>query len=123
MKIAIIAPPESEWQSLADMLRACAGSGGEVGVIRYGLDDPLYTPPDSDTSAVFAFVDNMKSLTAARKIALWDTDMPLVFVCKDPGYALEGIRLNVRDYLLQPLRASDVNEAVNRVLAKRRRPA
>lgn len=64
-------------------------------------------------SAVFACVDDMRSLEGARKLK--QLNIPTVLVSGSPDYAMEGIRLNVCHYIIRPTSKQDVVTALSRL--------
>ncbi len=114
MEIAILGYRRERRDEVEAQLRACLGRASLILLRQYGMDEPLYNLMPKETAAVFLIVDDAKALTAAKKAAEWGGDLPLVMVSNHPQYALEGIRLKVRHYILFPLEQADVREALRR---------
>ena len=112
MKIFIVSTPGANWKTLMNLLKSNLDE--KVRVIHCEPHRPLHGPFPANTLAVFILVDEMETLVAARKSAWWDSTIPLAFVCKNPDYALEAIRLGAAHYLVEPLTSDDVNEALQR---------
>jgi len=85
------------------------GSGGEA----------LQQLEQHDFDAVFLDIamPGLSGLDVARVLARFTTAPPVVFVTAHEEHALEAFELNAVDYLLKPVRADRVQEAVRRICA------
>ncbi|HHV12892.1 MAG TPA: hypothetical protein GXX75_21690 [Clostridiales bacterium] len=115
MEIAILGYQRKRRDDVEGNLRACLGEDSPVLLRQYGMEEPLYNPAPEQIAVVFIIVDDARALTAAKKAAEWGKDLPLVMVSNHPQYAMEGIRLKVRHYILFPLEQEDIREALQRV--------
>ena len=70
---------------------------------------------DDPFSMVFVGVDNMLGVETARNIRSLDKHCPMFLVSKVGDYGIEGFRLNALDYLVKPVTAERVKEAVTRI--------
>jgi hypothetical protein len=64
---------------------------------------------------VFVIVDSAVALHTLSSVVGWGGDRPVVIVSDHPQYAIEGVRLQVKHYLLFPLTEKDMREALPRL--------
>lgn len=114
MEIAILGYRRDRRDEVEKHLCACLGPNPRLLPRQYGMEEPACNPAPPDTAAAFVIVDDARALSTARQVARWGSDFPVVFVSTHPQYALEGIRLMVRHYLLFPLEDEDIREALRR---------
>lgn len=114
MQIAILGYQRSLRDEVERHIRSCLDENSVFIIRQYGLDEPMYNPAPPDLAAVFAIVDDAGAIEALRKVVNWGDSLPLVIVSNHPEYALEGIRLMARHYLLFPLTEPEVREALCR---------
>ena len=67
----------------------------------------------AETDAIFAYVRDMRSLEGVRKLSRYG--IPTVIVSQSPDFAMEGIRLGVRHYLIEPLAEPELITALTRL--------
>ena len=67
----------------------------------------------AETDAVFAYVRDMRSLEGVRKLSRHG--IPTVIVSQSPDFAMEGIRLGVCHYLIEPLAEPELITALTRL--------
>lgn len=115
MEIAILGYRREMRDEVERHIRGCLGENSPFILRQYGMDEPKYNPVPPDTAAAFVIVDDARALESLRKAADWGERLPLVIVSNHPQYALEGIRLQVKHYLLFPLVEEDMREALRRV--------
>jgi len=115
MEIAILGYRRERRDEVEEALRFCLGRDAPIRLRQYGMEEPLYNPAPEETAAVFVIVDDAKALIAANKAAQWGKSLPLVIVSNHPQYAMEGIRLKVRHYILFPLEQEDIRESLRRI--------
>jgi hypothetical protein len=97
-------------QSISD----CLEDAG-ITLQKYHLDEPVYNPVPPGIIAAFVIVDSASAAGALRSVSGWSENLPVVVVSNHPQYALEGIRTQVRHYILFPLTNKDMREALTRV--------
>ena len=114
MEIAILGYRRNLREDVARQIIACLEKTADITLRQYGLDEPIYNPMPPETGAAFVIVDDAKALHSLRTVARWG-NLPLIIVSNHPQYAMEGIRLQVRHYLLFPLTEPDVSEALKRI--------
>lgn len=112
MKIAICtgAPDGPECIMLAKLMHRCA-ENAEVLICEF--EEIFYGNPPQNTDAAFVCIEDMRSLEGARKLHL--LGIPLVVVSDSPDYAMEGIRLGVRHYIIRPVSEPEIQTALRRL--------
>ncbi len=115
MEIAVLGYRRELRNEVERYLRAYLDADGAPTTRQYGLDEPVYNAAPQDIVAAFVIVDDAKALSSLRKVAAWGENLPVVVVSNHPQYAMEGIRLQVRHYLLFPLTDADMREALSRI--------
>jgi Response regulator containing CheY-like receiver domain and AraC-type DNA-binding domain len=115
MEIAILGYRRELRNELEAQLRICLGDDTRYTPKQYGMDEPVYNrDPPEDTAAAFVIIDDARALNVAGAVANWGEDFPVVMAATGPQYALEGIRLKVKHYILYPLEQKDMREALVR---------
>ena len=66
-------------------------------------------------SVVFIGINSMRDIDAAWVIRDRDKKCPLVFISRSGDYSLEGYRLEVVNYLLEPLEKDRINQTLGRL--------
>lgn len=115
MQIAVFGTKRLRREELEALIRSCLTDNSELEVCQYSMEEPIYNQAPPDISAAFVIVDDANALKSLRTVARWVKDLPLAIVSDSPEFALEGVRLQVRHYLLFPLRTEDVREAMLRM--------
>lgn len=98
-----------------------ADSGILSEVWAFSENDPCVYDFDSrqksDTPYHMAFVgaDTMRGAEVARHLRKMDETIPLFLVSKVSDMAVEGFRLGALDYLIKPVLADAVAEAISRI--------
>lgn len=112
LKIAVytLRPEEEECGALIALLGEQLGSAE---ILVSGFEDVFYGRVPGDLRAAFVIVDNMRALECARKLSR--NNIPLALVSGSPDYAMEGIRLDVRHYIIRPVGRDDVKTALTRL--------
>ncbi|MGD9560238.1 MAG: hypothetical protein AB7V55_06515 [Oscillospiraceae bacterium] len=115
MHIAVVDPAPGS--ALADMARDALHALGHAGsVLPLAPQACLEQPLPQGTMLIFLRVTSMRGVHLARQVARLHPGVPLAFVSNSPEYGMEGYRLGVVDYLLEPLGPADVAGAVRRGL-------
>lgn len=115
MEIAILGYRRERRDEVEEGLRFCLGRDSPILLRQYGMEEPLYNDVPKETVAAFIIVEDAKALITANKAAQREKNLPLVIVSNHPQYAVEGIRLQVRHYILFPLEQEDIREALRRI--------
>lgn len=115
MQIAVFGTKRLRREELEALIRSCLTDNSELEVCQYSMEEPIYNQAPPDISTAFVIVDDANALKSLRTVARWVKDLPLAIVSDSPEFALEGVRLQVRHYLLFPLRTEDVREAMLRM--------
>jgi len=114
-QIAIFGSRREHREEVERHILACLGESDAIVLRQYGMDEPRCNPALPNLAAAFVIMSNAKQLSDLRIVAGWGKELPVVIVSDHPQYALEGIRLQVRHYILLPLVEKDVREALLRV--------
>jgi DNA-binding NarL/FixJ family response regulator len=115
MQIAILGYRRNLREEVERLILTCMVPSSDIILCKYGMDEPSHNPAPPDVGAAFVIVDDAQALISLRTVARWGENLPVVIVSNDPQYALEGIRLQVRHYLLFPLTEKDMREALPRI--------
>ena len=116
MEIAILGYRRELRNELEAQLRICLGENARYTPKQYGMDEPVYNrDPPEDTAAAFIIIDDARALHVAGAVANWGKNFPIAFAATGPQYALEGIRLRVKHYILYPLEQKDIRETLIRM--------
>lgn len=115
MQIAILGSRRNLRDEVERQVRACLAEGSPLILRQYGMDEPRYNAAPAELAAAFVIIDDAKALDSLRTVAGWGENLPLTIVSNHPQYALEGVRLQARHYLLLPLEQRDVREALLRM--------
>ena len=70
---------------------------------------------DNHCDMAFLGMNGMLDVETARSVSQLDRRCPLFFVSTVGDYGLEGLRLNVLDYLIKPVTYQRVSEAIGRI--------
>ena len=115
MEISILGYRRKMHEDVQRSILECLEDTADITLRQYGLDEPAYNPAPPEVGAAFVIIDDAKALNALRKVSGWGENLSVVIVSNHPQYALEGIRLQVRDYLLFPLTGPEMGEALRRI--------
>ena len=112
MKIAICteAGDSTEWVELAGTLHRFME---DIEILTCQFDDIFRDSPPRGVDAAFVCVDNMRALEGARKLHL--LGIPMIVLSDSPDYAMEGIRLEVRHYIIRPVTEPEIRAALRRL--------
>jgi hypothetical protein len=113
MQIAIVGFKRKLRDEVEFNLKEYLKEGGEIELCQYDTAERL-EPVPQDVCAIFAIVDNAESANCLWSVVLWGEGRPVVVVSNHPQYAITGIRLQVKDYILFPLIEEDMREAISR---------
>jgi hypothetical protein len=114
MKIAIIGHKKRLRDEVESKIKEYLHGSRGVGVCQYETDKREKAIPP-DICALFVIVDSAASLRSLPAVVGWGGDRPVVIVSDHPQYAIEGVRLQVKHYLLFPLTEKDMREALPRL--------
>lgn len=100
----------------AEAAREVFSRAGVPAVVREFTDDEtfVYHFRDNHCDMAFVGVGSILDIETARGIRGLDEGCPLYLVSEKAEYALEGYRLSALDFLVKPVTAARVQEAVNR---------
>ena len=73
----------------------------------------LYDKP-APPSVTFIVIDSEDALHYARTVESWGEEYPMVMAATHPKYAIEGIRMKVKNYILFPIEEKDILESLKR---------
>ena len=112
MKIVIFSPDAGgeEARELAALVR---GHVESAKILSCGFNEVFLDRAPEDMDAAFICVDNMRALEVVRKLAR--LHVPMAIISGSPDYAMEGIRLDVRHYIIRPAERADVRAALERL--------
>ena len=112
MKIVIFSPDAGgeEARALAALVR---GHVESAEVLSCGFNEVFLDRAPEGMDAAFIFVDNMCALEVVRKLAR--LHVPMAIISGSPDHAMEGIRLDVRHYIIRPAERADVRAALERL--------
>jgi len=112
MKIVIFSPDAGgeEARELAALVR---GHVESAEILSCGFNEVFLDRAPEGMDAAIVCVDNMRALEGARKLAR--LHVPMAFISGSPDYAMEGIRLDVRHYIIRPVEGADVRTALERL--------
>jgi DNA-binding NarL/FixJ family response regulator len=114
MKIAIVGQKRKLRDEVESKIKEYVPEGRGVGVCQYETDKrEAAIPPD--ICALFVIVDSASALRSLPSVVGWGGSRPVVIVSDHPQYAIEGVRLQVKHYLLFPLTPKDMREAIPRL--------
>ena len=99
-----------EAKELAALLREFVDNAE---ILICAFDEVFLNRAPEGVNAAFVCVDSMRALEGARKLVR--LRVPMVFISGSPDYAMEGIRLNVRHYIIRPVERADVQTALERL--------
>jgi len=112
MQIAIFGNRRSHRDEVERYIRKCLGEDSPYELRQYNLEEPRFNPTPEGLAAAFVIVEDVLALNELRTVTGWSKELPVVIVSDDPQYALEGIRCQVKSYILFPLVEQDVREAL-----------
>lgn len=113
MKITIYTrqPDTDDCELLLNLLGRQVGSAKtEI----HSYEEVFLGEAPTETDAIFAYVRDMRSLEGVRKLSRYG--IPTAIVSHGPDFAMEGIRLGVRHYLIEPLTGAEMKIALDRLL-------
>ncbi|MDR1703466.1 MAG: hypothetical protein LBS19_02105 [Clostridiales bacterium] len=113
MQIAIVGFNSKLCGDVERFINAIIKEDSEIVLNRHDIEKRV-KPIPQDVCAVFVVVDSIKAMNWLHSIASWSEGRPVVVVSNHPQYAIEGIRHQVKHYLLFPLVDKDMREAMNR---------
>jgi hypothetical protein len=114
MRIAIVGHKRKLRDEVESKIREHISEDRGVGVCQYETDKREAAIPQ-DIYALFVIVDSAAALRSLPSVVGWGGDRPVVIVSDHPQYAIEGVRLQVKHYLLFPLTLADMREAIPRL--------
>ena len=62
----------------------------------------------------FIVIDREDALHYAQIVESWGEEYPIVMAATHPKYAIEGIRMKVKNYILFPIEEKDICESLKR---------
>lgn len=115
-KIAVYDPSAQDCHISAEALREIFDRAGVKTNIKEFTDNETFVFDFRDNHYDMAFVGigSIVDLEAARGIRALDEACPLFLVSGVAEYALEGYRLNALDFIVKPVTALRMREAVSR---------
>lgn len=115
----VVLAVDDEEPALAELAYLLARTPGVAEVRRAGTaTDALVMLEADDVDAVFMDIrmPGMDGLALARTIGRFATPVPFVFVTAYDSHAVDAFDIDAVDYLLKPIRAERLAQAVSRVL-------
>jgi two-component SAPR family response regulator len=114
MQIAIVGFKSKLRDHVENSLKYYLKDGGGINICQYDTPE-LIRPIPRDVCAIFVIVDNAESANCLWPVVNWGEGRPVVIVSNHPQYAITGIKVKVKDYILFPLTEDDMREAISRV--------
>jgi hypothetical protein len=113
MQIAIIGLNPKLCDDAERGIRDILKEDSEIVINRHDIEKRV-KPIPQDVYALFVIVDSIKAMNWLPAIVGWAEGRPVVIVSDNPQYAMEGLRLQVKHYILFPLVEKDMREAMSR---------